>query len=183
MSRSIYRYTTIGRSSALSTYVVIGRICSETERLLAEAVLDDYIAGVNPTDALEIQLEVERFIQDTKDNGPGKAVKLYLDGELIGFALPRRPSAYTRRFVKVGHNCFRLAVIWVTPKYRGYGLSKLIVHKCQSIYQELLWQCCITNKASAALAISCGYIPQDTPGSTLTYVWRRTSIPQGGTNT
>lgn len=139
--------------------VTQGEFCEQSKSLLALAVLDDYIAGADPSVPNEVELEVERYIQDTLDEGVGYIVKLMDSNRLIGLALPRKPCPLTMRmfasFIKP--DCLRLGIIYVHPDYRAKGLSSMIVQYCQNLFDNLIWQCCPTNVASSSLALSQGF--------------------------
>lgn len=136
-----------------------GGFCESAIDLLRVAVLDIYIAGADPNDPLEVELEVERYIQNTLEEGVGYIVKLYDADKVVGLALPRKISPVIRKMFKdhVGDECHQLGIIYVDENYRGYKLSKMIVEYCKSQFQQLLWQCCTTNTPSMKLALSSGF--------------------------
>ncbi len=129
-------------------------IDNELLGLLRIAMRNDYIGGAD--NEMEAEYEVQRVIDDHEG---GSFIKAYLNGELVGFAVPDQVSAVVVKMFKehITADYWRPGIVYVRADVREMGVGKAIVAKCQELHNELFWMCDKANYGSANLAISSGF--------------------------
>lgn len=129
-------------------------IDNELLSLLRIAMRNDYIGGADSE--MEAEYEVQRVIDDHEG---GDFIKAYLNGELVGFAVPDQVSAVVANMFKehIDTDYWRPGIIYVRADVREMGVGKAIVAKCQELHTNLFWMCDKSNHSSANLALSSGF--------------------------
>lgn len=86
--------------------------------------------------------------------------KIWKDGELVGYCLPRKIADSERRgfLIEDELDWYRLGTIYISPEYRGQGIVEEVVKQFRNKYPNLVWKCFFLNLASAGVAKKAGLL-------------------------
>lgn len=87
-------------------------------------------------------------------------MKIYKDGVLVGFSLPRDIKEKEHKVFLLPENTqwYRIGTVYIGKAYRGRGIMRDAIKKFKELYPNLLWTCNETNIGSRMSALSGGLI-------------------------
>lgn len=137
-------------------------ISDKLVQLMADSTACQFIGNPNNLRGIDwANKELETIVNTGEWHGFKRLgiLKIFKSGELVGWSMPRiiNPQEYDRLLLPHGvADIYRIGTIYISPEYRGQGISKQAMLLYMQLYPKQVWVAAETNIPSQSLAKSVG---------------------------
>lgn len=140
--------------------VIDDSISDDLCQLYLDSRQDEFIGDKSTPSLEEIRTKLLRFTSVSKDDTEWLGIlKIFKDGELIGWGFPRKLKAKEGPYFDVDSAnvpYYRLGTNYLKPEQRGLGHMTDVLKWFKEHYVNVVWECSPNNKPSGIVAIKAG---------------------------